>query len=359
LNLFLKILLLPFAAFYASVIWIRNTLYKSHFIGSTNFEIPVIAVGNLSVGGTGKTPFVEMLIELLHGKYSSGVLSRGYKRKTSGYLEVQRSHTANDAGDEPLMIKLKYPDTAVSVGEQRVIAIPSLLANHPQLQVILLDDAFQHQSVRPDINILLTTYGQPYWRDRILPLGMLREFRSGSERANIIVVTKCPEDLPESGMQSMLQEMRPKPKQKVFFASVAYGQPYNLLDAYDRLYFDAAAAQLLVTGIASPDTLKKYIESNSKEVVHFNFDDHHFFEMDELASIKKNYPQFRHWITTEKDGVRLALHRDWLMANDIAVYCVSIRTKLIGANRNEFAPLITGFLDYFYKDESAKGGSHE
>lgn len=325
-------------------------MYKTNFIGSTDFEIPVITVGNLSVGGTGKTPFVEFLIELLHEHYKIGVLSRGYKRKTSGYIEVKQNHTSKDVGDEPLMLKLKYPDVHVSVGEQRVFAIPQMLAKHPETQVILLDDAFQHQSVRPDINILLTTYDKPFYDDLILPLGTLREFESGKNRANIIVVTKCPNDLKEDEQKEIIQKLTPTANQKVFFSTIEYGMPYNILNPQDRIYFSNNESQLLITGIANATNLTHYIETASKEVIHFNFDDHHFFEQHELENIKKNYPDFKYWLTTEKDGVRLALHRDWLIANNISLYCLPIKTKLIGNKSTDLARTVKGFLDYFYED---------
>lgn len=351
LKLFTKILLFPFAVIYGFIIWLRNWLYKTNFIGSTDFEIPVFTIGNLSMGGTGKTPFVELLIELLHDRYKIGVLSRGYKRKTSGYIEVKPGHTAKEVGDEPLMLKLKYPEVQVSVGEQRVFAIPQLLAKHPETQVILLDDAFQHQSVRPDINILLTTYDKPFYDDMILPLGTLREFESGKSRANIIVVTKCPKDLSVEEQQKMVAKINPSEKQKVFFSTIEYGTAYNILNPMDWLSFNVNDAQLLITGIARADNLKTYLNGTSKEIVHFEFDDHHFFEQHELENIKKNYPDFTKWLTTEKDGVRLAFHKDWLVENNISLYCLPIRTKLIGNNAADFAVTVRGFLDYFYKDE--------
>ena len=352
MNILTNILLFPFAAIYGSIIWLRNWMYKTNFIGSTDFEVPVFTIGNLSVGGTGKTPFVEMLIELLYHHYQIAVLSRGYKRKTSGYIAVQNFHTAKDVGDEPLMLKLKYPNVQVSVGEERVFAIPKLIAEQPQTQVILLDDAFQHQSVRPDINILLTTYDKPFYNDLILPLGTLREFESGKERANIIVVTKCPKDLSIEEQQSIIQRIQPNAKQKVFFSTIEYGVAYNIMNPFDSISFQKNEEQLLVTGIANADTLKDYIENNSKSIVHFNFSDHHLFEQHELENIKRNYPEFTKWITTEKDGVRLALHKNWLMENNIAVYCLPIKTKLIGDNQQDFSSTIKGFLDYFYKDDN-------
>ena len=347
-----NILLFPFAIIYGSIIWLRNWMYKTNFIGSTDFEVPVFTIGNLSVGGTGKTPFVEMLIELLHQHYRIAVLSRGYKRKSSGYIAVQNFHTAKDVGDEPLMLKLKYPNVQVSVGEQRVFAIPRLVSEQPQTQVILLDDAFQHQSVRPDINILLTTYNKPFYDDLILPLGTLREFESGKDRANIIVVTKCPKDLSDVEQQKMIEKIQPNTNQKIFFTTIEYGFAYNILNPMDRLSLSDNEEQLLVTGIANADTLKQYIEENSKNLIHFNFSDHHFFEQHELENIKKNYPEFTKWITTEKDGVRLALHKNWLIANNISVYCLPMKTKLIGSNTTDFSTTVKGFLDYFYKDET-------
>lgn len=347
-----KILLFPFALIYGAIIWLRNWLYKSNFIGSTDFEIPVISIGNLSVGGTGKTPFVEMLIELLCADYKVGILSRGYKRKTSGYISVQSHHTSEEVGDEPLMMKLKYPMTNVSVGEERVIAIPKMLHEFPDTKVILLDDAFQHQSVRPDINILLTTFDKPFWNDSILPLGTLREFASGKNRANIIVVTKCPEDLSEQKQSEIIQKINPTENQKVFFATIKYGVPYNLLNGNDRLFFEKNKPELLLTGIANGEPLKKYLSEKAKEIVHFNFSDHHFFDQHELENIKKNYPDFKRWITTEKDGVRLAAHAKWLAENGISLYCIPMKTIVIGKNAADFSPSVKGFLDYFYKDEN-------
>ena len=358
MKFFIKILLFPFALIYGTIIWLRNWLYKSNFIGSTDFEIPVISVGNLSVGGTGKTPFVELLIELLYTDFKVGILSRGYKRKTSGYIAVQSHHTAKDVGDEPLMLKLKYPMTNVSVGEQRVFAIPKMLHEFPDTKVILLDDAFQHQSVRPDINILLTTYDKPFWNDSILPLGTLREFVAGKDRANIIVVTKCPENLNEKEQAKIIEKIKPTVNQKVFFTSIKYGVAYNLLNGNDRLEFNKNASEILVTGIANAESLKNYLSEKSKEIIHFNFSDHHFFEQHELETIKKNYPTFTRWITTEKDGVRLAAHSKWLAENNISLYCISIKTQLIGRNKEYFSSVVKGFLQHFYDNEMLNNANY-
>lgn len=352
MSLFTKIVLFPFAALYGGIIWLRNWLYKSNFIGSTDFEIPVISIGNLSVGGTGKTPFIELLIELLFRDYKIGILSRGYKRKTSGYIEVHHHHTAKDVGDEPLMLKMKYPDVQVAVGEQRVIAIPQLLAKHADVQVILLDDAFQHQSVRPDINILLTTYQKPYYNDAILPLGTLREWESGKERANIVIVTKCPQNISKTEQEQITSNLKLNGKQKVFFATIEYGMSYNIFNPMDKFFFDTQEPILLITGIANAMPLKEFLQTKTKEIIHFNFEDHQLFTEYELENIAKNYAHFSRWITTEKDAVRFALHKDWLLKNNVSIYCLPIKTKLIGADAVEFSKLTKGFLDFFYQTET-------
>lgn len=351
MSLITKILLFPFAALYGAIIWLRNWLYKTGFIGSTDFALPVISVGNLSMGGTGKTPMIGYLIELLYPDYAVGVLSRGYGRKTSGYLSVQTGHTALQVGDEPLMTKLKYPFVQVSVGEQRVIAIPRLLSDHPETRVILLDDAFQHQSVRPDINILLTSYRRPFYDDRILPLGTLREFISGKDRAQIIVMTKCPPDLSEPEQQAIVQRIAPAGSQQIFFSTIEYGTPYNVMDPQEKWWLNTEDTVMLVTAIADAGPLKEQVEKQAGAVYHMEFSDHHMFEEGELNSIYTKYPGQRKWLTTEKDAVRLMLHKEWLIQKGITVFCVPVRTRFIGRDAAHFSKTVKGFVDYFYSPE--------
>jgi len=351
-NIITKILLFPIAVIYGAIITFRNWLYKTNFIGSTDFEIPVISVGNLSVGGTGKTPFIELLIETIAQQYPIGVLSRGYKRKTSGYREVQINSTSLEVGDEPLMLKLKYPNVFVSVGEQRVIAIPQMLSTHPYIKTILLDDAFQHQSVRPDINILLTTYHKPFYEDLILPLGTLREFKSGKVRANIIVVTKCPSDLSEQEQATIIKKIAPTTTQKIFFSSIEYGVPYHILQPEEHYFFDKNQPEVLITGIANATSLLSFLANKTADIIHYDFPDHHYFEIKELENIKQQYPDNKRWFCTEKDGVRLASHKDWLIANGISLYCIPIKTRIIGNGASDFNNTIKGFLSYYYKDDT-------
>src|SRR6201991_3119222 len=226
----IRILLFPVSLFYAVVVKMRNWCFDKKILSSTAFNLPIICVGNLAVGGTGKSPMVELLIRTLRSKFEIAVLSRGYKRKTRGYALANESTTALDIGDEPMQFHQKFPDVAVAVGEERIVAIPQLLHDRPDTKVIILDDAFQHRSVRPGMNILLTDYSNLFTRDWWLPSGDLRDAPSSYKRADLIIVTKCPEDLRENERQSITQEIAPLPHQQVFFSSIQYGFPYHITE---------------------------------------------------------------------------------------------------------------------------------
>src|SRR5688500_14340231 len=202
-----KIVLSPLAALYGLGVTIRNGFYKAGLLRGVSFSLPVISIGNLSVGGTGKTPHTEYLVRLLHEYIQIGILSRGYRRKTAGFLEVTSFHDASQVGDEPLQFKRKFPHIPVAVAENRSLAIPLLIRAYPDLQAILLDDGFQHREIEPGLNILLTEYNRLYTRDWLLPVGRLREWRNGAERANIIVVTKCPQNITDAEMIEVSKEV--------------------------------------------------------------------------------------------------------------------------------------------------------
>ena len=208
---YLKILLYPFSLLYGLVMWTRNRLYDNKVLNAVEFDLPVIAVGNLSVGGTGKTPHVEYLIRLLKDRFHIATLSRGYNRRTKGYLLADENSTASQLGDEPMQFHQKYPDISVCVGEERMLAIPQLLMERPDTQTILLDDAFQHRSVKPGMNIMITDYSRRFTKDHVVPFGRLREGRKGYERANCIIVSKCPPHLSETEKNAIRQEINPLP----------------------------------------------------------------------------------------------------------------------------------------------------
>lgn len=211
------ILLYPFSFIYGLLISLRNLFYEAKLLRSTSFSLPVINVGNLSMGGTGKTPHIEYLIKMLSPYINVATLSRGYKRKSKGFRMVEVGDNAMTAGDEPLQFKRKFRHIPVAVSESRNIGIPNILKQHPETHSILLDDAFQHRSVVPGLNILLTQYSEPFFEDYLLPLGTLREPRQSYERADLIIVTKCPEELSETEKEDFIARLNPKRNSKFFF----------------------------------------------------------------------------------------------------------------------------------------------
>ncbi|MFY8003321.1 MAG: tetraacyldisaccharide 4'-kinase, partial [Chitinophagaceae bacterium] len=253
--------MLPFAIIYGCIVIIRNRLYARKILSSATFNFPIICVGNLAVGGTGKSPMVEYLIRLLEKDFKIATLSRGYKRKTKGYTLANAQTTAIEIGDEPMQFHSKFPHIPVAVGEQRIEAIPQLLHDHPELQAIILDDAFQHRMVNAGFNILLTDYANLYIHDFFLPTGDLRDEWLSAKRAKVIIVTKCPPDLSEEKRLKIIRSLRPKPYQSVFFTTIAYETPYHIVNKTTRT-LQKEDEVLLVCGIANPKPLKDYILQN-------------------------------------------------------------------------------------------------
>lgn len=352
LNWLAKLLLFPLSVLFGLGVRLRRWLYRHHFLGSAEFDVPVISVGNLSVGGTGKTPMTEWLIRTISPAYRVGVISRGYGRTTRGFIRVHVKLQASQAGDEPLLLKLKYRQTEVAVGEARVIAIPRLLTEAPELKVILLDDGYQHLSVRPQVNILLTSYERPFWKDHLLPMGTLREEASASARAHILIVTKCPDDLDAAGREACLRQIRPKPGQKVFFSGLRYGRPYLLFGGEASL--EPNEKLVLLTGIANAAPLVRQL-SAGHELLHFEFGDHHLFREFELARIAGNYPDQRHWITTEKDAVRLIPFRQWFVQQGITLWVQPVEVYFLPGPEGDPAQLIREYLAFYYPERVENG----
>ena len=224
-----RVLLFPFAVLYGIAIKIRNYLYDNEIIQSIEFNFPVICIGNISVGGTGKSPMVEYLLRLLMHRYKTATLSRGYKRKTRGYVLADDKTTALDIGDEPMQFHLKFPEVTVAVGEERAIAIPQLLFDRPETDVIILDDALQHRAIKAGFNILLTDYNNLFTRDMFLPTGDLRDSRSSYKRADIIIVTKCSDNFSGAQKEQITAEIKPTARQQLFFTGIRYGAPCHII----------------------------------------------------------------------------------------------------------------------------------
>src|SRR5258705_4959436 len=252
-NIFLRtfrILLFPLAIIYWFIIFIRNKFYDKRIFSSATFGMPLICVGNLSVGGTGKSPMVEFLVRNLKNDFRVATLSRGYKRKTRGYALANERSDALEIGDEPMQFKLKFPDVPVAVGEERLDAISQLLHDKPDIQSIILDDAFQHRAIKAGMNILLTDYNNLFTRDFYLPTGDLRDLRSSYKRAEIIVVTKCDPDIKEDQKKEIIDEIDPLKNQHIFFTANKYGSLYHIIKHDQNIDLTPGTDVLLVTGIA-------------------------------------------------------------------------------------------------------------
>lgn len=297
----LRYILFPVVPIYFLVTWLRNKLYDIGWKSSKSFDIPVICVGNLSVGGTGKTPTIEYLIKLLSPNYKVATLSRGYKRNSSGFIIADDQCTAASIGDEPFQFYNKFKAIIVAVDADRRHGISELI-KQKQPNVVLLDDAFQHRKVKAGFNVLLTSYDNLYVDDFVLPTGNLREPKSGAKRANVIVVTKCPETISDSEKKSIIKRLKPLSHQTVFFSLIQYSE--EILNANESLALYQLKGEefTLVTGIANPKPLENFLDNEGLQFEHLKFKDHHNFTESDILLLKTK----ERIVTTEKDYVRLS-----------------------------------------------------
>lgn len=301
MKLFRKILF-PFGILYGIITSIRNFLFDKGILKSYSFEIPIICVGNLNVGGTGKTPQIEYLIRLLSGKYKIATLSRGYKRASRGFVLANENTDAKILGDEPYQFYSKFKNILVAVDSDRKNGIENLISSDNKPDIILLDDAFQHRKVQAGIYILLTTYNDLYCNDLILPAGNLRESKSGCNRADIVIVTKCPKNISVAEQNSIKAKLKFKNYNQIFFSSINYDDSIFSETKSQKIVAILEKEKLLVAGIANPKPFFDYLKSKNDLVL--EFPDHHNFSEKDLSTIKilsKN----RIIVTTEKDFVRL------------------------------------------------------
>ena len=337
----LRILLLPFSWIYGIVVGIRNWLFNIGFKKSIEIPNKSICVGNLSVGGTGKTPHVDLLVDHFVNKgIETSTLSRGYGRSTSGLREVLTSDIANHVGDEPLFYKSKYKDKLhVVVAEKRVKGVQYITKEYPRNQLIILDDAFQHRAVKAGLNIIITDYNHRFTKDFILPAGDLRESKSGVKRADIIIVSKCP-TLTDKQRLELKTEFNFNPE-KIFFSSISYDE----LKPFNKTYSEPIKNVLLVTGIGNPTPLIKHLESKYS-VTHLKFKDHHLFTPDDIRDIHEKFDTFvsenKIIVTTEKDYMRLRDFKE--LNNDIYNwYYQPIKTEI--NKRQKFNLLIDNYVN--------------
>ena len=308
-------LLTPFSWGFGTAVWLRNAAFNVGLLPQEEFDVPVVSVGNITVGGTGKTPHVEYIIEALYRRYHVGVLSRGYKRKTKGFILASNNMTPRDIGDEPYQIFNKFTGLiTLAVCENRRKGIRELLRIDPDINLILLDDAFQHRYVVPKVNIVLVDYNRPPYEDKLMPLGSLREPARNVLRGDMVVVTKCPSDITAMDIRMVKKNLGLFPYQGLFFSNIRYADPVPVFPVQSPQitslqWLREDDALLCLTGIATPKPLVRYLRQYSTNIKVMHFDDHHFFTRRDFSDIFKVYNSLegkrKFIITTEKDAVRI------------------------------------------------------
>ncbi|TKG92474.1 tetraacyldisaccharide 4'-kinase [Puteibacter caeruleilacunae] len=348
-----KMFLYPISWIFGTVTYFRNKLFDYKILKSKEFDLPVISIGNITVGGTGKTPHTEYLIDLLKEEFKVATLSRGYKRKTKGFVLAGNHSKSTSIGDEPLQIKTKFPDIQVAVDEKRVRGIQNLLKFKKDIKpdVILLDDAFQHRYVKPGLNILLIDYNRPISEDKLLPAGSLRESSQGINRANIVIMTKCPEKIQPIQRRIISKEINLRPYQNLFFTTLEYGklQPAFQGNAkqIDAFYTEQAYSVLLVTGIANPKPIRDYITPFAKRIEEISYPDHHHFTQKDMTNIAQKLDTMdgsrKIIITTEKDVMRI---RDMEVDGAISssLFYLPIRIKFLDSEGKQFDKKILNYV---------------
>lgn len=343
----LKLLLYPFSILYGAIMWLRNKLYDSGVYSSVSFSVPVICVGNLSTGGTGKTPHIEYLVRLLQYEYRVATQSRGYKRRSRGFKMADAQTTAFDIGDEPMQFHLKFPEMAVSVCEERMTGIPALLAERPETEIVLLDDAYQHRSVKAGLNILITDFAKPFYEDYVLPFGNLREHRNAYRRAHAIIVSKCPEAISKETMQTMIGRIKPLDHQKVFFTRIQYGTCFDFFTGQQAV-LNKEQHIVLVSGIAKPEPMLDYLRGQVADVHLLRYPDHHYFSQNNLEEIQQTCANWADkkpvLVTTEKDATRLALHAETLKSWGVPILVLPIEIAFI-QDKEIFDRMVQTYVD--------------
>jgi len=348
------IIFFPFAVVYGIITGIRNWLFDQDILSSTSFNIPVISVGNLSVGGTGKTPHTEFILSILQNEWKTAMLSRGYKRKTKGFQLAGHTSNSQTLGDEPYQIFQKFPDVTVSVDEKRVHGVTKLQELVPGLQLVVLDDAFQHRYIQAGLSILLTDFGNLYTRDMLLPAGGLREWKSGSSRANIIVITKCPENMKPIDMRVYETELNPENNQLLFFSTFIYDElkpvfPDSLHEEWTfQKIKDTNAEVLLVAGIVSPEPILLHLNKYTSNVKTLFFEDHHAFQTKDFNLINKRLgglsPVNKIILVTEKDAVRLLSNPNYPETLKSITFALPIRVHILHDQETLFIQKIKSYV---------------
>ena len=348
-----SIFLYPFSLVYGLVTTVRNFLYNIRILKSRKFKVPVICVGNLTVGGTGKTPHTEYLAGLLRKNFNVAILSRGYKRKSHGFKIAAANSPVTEVGDEPMQICKKYPDITVAVDRNRVHGVSKLLKEKPGTDVIILDDGFQHRRIMPGLTILLSDFERPMAKDHLLPYGNLRESIKNINRADLIIITKSPSDLSSDRQKLISEGVNKASWQNLYFTSVIYNYPIPVFDdiitetdVYSMSQREESGI-VLVTGIANPEPLQDYLKKSFREIIHLSFGDHHQFTLKDIGKIQSAWTTLktprRYIITTEKDAVRLREFTNIAEPIRSVCYFIPIGIKFLN-DKDRFDTLIVEYV---------------
>ncbi len=342
---YLRLLLFPFSLLYGLVVIVRNWCYDAGLFRSRLFDIPVISVGNLEAGGAGKSPMVEYLIRLLKNNYKPAILSRGYGRKTTGYQIASGAATAAQVGDEPAQFKHKFPDITVAVCEKRVVGIEKLKNGH---DLVIMDDAYQHRAVKPGLSILLFDYNNLNKPHLLLPAGNMREPFSGRWRADMIVVSKCPETLSTVEQAKIAASIAPLPYQQLFFTAIAYQPLQDMEGNAATISLDKDTTVFLLTGIANAGPLVDYIKKHTPHVIHHNYPDHHHFSLKNITKLALEFEtcaaEKKVLITTEKDAQRLGEQELLPLVKQLPVLVIPICVKFLYSEQQQFDQLVIEYV---------------
>jgi tetraacyldisaccharide 4'-kinase len=343
-----NILLYPVSLIYGAVTGIRNFLYDKNLLKTVEFSLPVICVGNITMGGTGKTPHTEYIAHLLGSRFRVAVLSRGYKRKSEGFRFVEINSTAAESGDEPLQIKRKLPSVIVAVDSNRINGINRILRDKPGTEVIILDDGFQHRRIRPGFSIVLSDFRKLFLHDHLLPYGSLRESWPNIRRADLLLVTKTPADS-DVERKTIAGELAGEGIGNIFFTSIGYLDPVPVFTEYPDQGVNSfpGAEAVVVTGIANPEPFIGYLKGILSDIVHLSFPDHHDFSEKDINAITLAWhelkPAARYLITTEKDAVRLREFSNIEEEIRRASFFVPVSIGFPDGNQEDFNNLITSY----------------
>lgn len=345
----IRLLLYPFGCLYGAIVLLRHFFYDHGWLKSRKFPVPVICVGNLSTGGTGKTPMVLYLIRLLKGEGALATLSRGYKRKTKGFLLADNHTGPAELGDEPFLFHRRFPDIQVSVGEDRGKAIDRLLADKAKApEIIILDDGFQHRSIQPGFTLLLTDYSHRFSKDFYLPAGTLRDSPGRAKKAQAVVVTKCPFDLPQEDKIKITAEFESYGTNSVFFSQIDYDEPKALF-SHESIHDLSHCSILLIQGIARPESLREYIRGFDPDFQEISYPDHHDYTPADISEIRlaygKIHPKPVIILTTEKDAVKLKNLKNELTG--LPLYIQPIQNTFLFEEKNQFDGMIKHYVQTY------------